>query len=141
MTAIAEISRIGGAALQRSICAIVLAVMYGGSFANPAAAQLTIQQYETLMNMPDKTREENIGAVELYFEGLAGGIHWMAGEYVNEHKAGPLFCWRPGDLPRLADYANLIDRELKERPQRWSNPNQPVSQVAVEALRRHLPCR
>lgn len=126
--------------LDRRVFAVALSALSGFCVTGPASAQITIQQYETWFSTPGKTREEIVLALGFYFEGIAGGIHWMAGEYVNEHKAKPLFCWQPGDLPRLVDYTNLIDRELRERPERWSK-DQPVARVAVEALRRYFPCK
>lgn len=105
---------------------------------------MTIQQYEILANMEGKTREEIAGVLTFYLEGLIGGIGWMMAEYRTGPKAAPLFCWRPVDVPGAIGYMDLIDRELRERPELRREKSQlPIARVMLDALRREfpLPCK
>lgn len=125
-----------------SISHLAAAMVLALGVAAPVQAQtMSVKEYDDIHNAIEGTAAENGANISWYIFGLNNGLDYVAGAF-HANGAAPLLCNPSGRTLRTREFAALIGRELKERPDLWrKDPDMPVARVMFEAMRREFPCR
>jgi hypothetical protein len=100
-----------------------------------ANADITVKDYQSRITSPDSS---TVDATKIYIQGLGDGFGWA-----NSGPREPVYCEPPHMGLALANYLNIIDRQIAFMSRFWTREKldgASVGLVLYEGLKATFPC-